>query len=363
MSFVNHRQRPAVALLAAVLAVGFAAGVYAAPAGFSVTDALGRKVEFKAPPQRIAVNGKALFMIADAIYLFPEASSRIVAIGNAAQGKYNFPKAIDPNFGAKVILDGQAGAEEMAAAHPDAVILKSSMAGSLGKAVEALGIPVVYVDFETPEQYERDLGTLGVLFQNEARARQIVAAYRERLSRLSASLGDIPEGKKPRALVLYYNEQGGTVSFNVPPLGWMQSVQVALGGGDPVWKGAQLGQGWTKATIEQIASWDPDSIFVIAYFSDLGSVLAKLKDDPRWAALGAVKAGRLYGFAGDYYSWDQPDPRWILGTQWIAKKLNPDRLKGMDMKAEARSFYRDFYGMDDASYAKLIGPLLPEELR
>lgn len=351
----------AIALAAAVLA----AGAWAAPAsaGFSVTDALGRKVAFASAPQRIAINGKALFMIADAIYLFPEASSRIVAIGNTAQGKYSFAKAIDPSFGEKIALDTNAGAEAIAAAKPDAALLKSSMAGTLGKTVEALGIPVVYVDFETPEQYDRDLATLGALFQNPARATELIAAFRSRTDKVAKAVAGIPEGKRPRALVLYYSEQGGSVAFNVPPLGWMQSIQVKLGGGEPVWKDAQPGNGWTKATIEQIAAWNPDQIFVIAYFSDLDKVIASLKSDPQWAGLGAVKRGALYGFAGDYYSFDQPDPRWVLGLEWMAAKINPTLFPGFDLKAEARAFYRDFYGLGDAAYARIIAPYLHGEAR
>jgi ABC-type Fe3+-hydroxamate transport system, periplasmic component len=354
------------AIATAAFAAFVAAAAFATPAagtGISITDALGRKVEFAKAPQRIAVTGKALFMVADAIYLFPEASSRIVALGNTAQGKLSFSKAIDPRYGDKIALDNSAGAEAIAAAKPDAVILKSSMAGSTGKAVEAIGIPVVYVDFELPEQYERDIANLGALFENSERADEIIAMYKARTDRIAKALAGLAEGKKPKALVLYYTEQGGAVSFNVPPLGWMQSVQVRLAGGDPVWKDAQLGQGWTKASIEQIAAWNPDQIFLIAYFSDLDSVIAKLKADPQWAGLAAVKKGALYGFAGDYYSYDQPDPRWILGLDWLASKLHPELLPGFDMKKEVRDFYRDFYGMDDAAYASVITPYLQGALR
>ena len=362
---MTHKRRLPSIVVVALAAAFLATGAWAAPApaAFAITDALGRKVSFASAPQRIAINGKALFMVADAIYLFPEASSRIVAIGNTAQGKYSFAKAIDPRYGEKIVLDNNAGAEAIAAAKPDAVLLKSSMAGSLGKTVEALGIPVVYVDFETPEQYERDLANLGLLFQNPARAKALIVAYRDRTAKIAKAVAGIPEDKKPRALVLYYSEQGGAVAFNVPPLGWMQSIQVKLGGGRPAWKDAQLGQGWTKATVEQIAAWDPDQIFVIAYFSDLDKVIASLKADPQWAGLAAVKKGALYGFAGDYYSYDQPDPRWILGLEWMASKLNPSLFPDFGLTNEARSFYRDFYALDAAAFDKLVAPYLRGETR
>ena len=364
---MSRSLRSILALAAALFSLTAALPAIAAPAapsgGFTLTDALGRKVVFKEAPKRIAVTSKALFMIADAIYLFPEAGSRIVAIGNAAQGKLNFPKAIDPRFADKLALDNQAGAEQIAVASPDAIVLKSSMAGSLGKSVEALGVPVVYVDFETPEQYERDLKTLGTLFQNEARAKELVAAFKVRVDRVGKALAGIDEAKKPSVLVLYYSEQGGAVSFSVPPPGWMQTTQVRLAGGRPAWESAQLGQGWTKVTIEQVAAWDPDQIYVVAYISEADKVVAKLEADPQWAGLSAVKKSAIYGFAGDYYSWDQPDPRWVLGLDWLAAKIHPEKFPAFDMAADIRAFYRDFYGLEGAAYKSIVEPYIAGALR
>jgi iron complex transport system substrate-binding protein len=109
-------------------------------------------------------------MIADATYLFPEASERIVGLGNASQGTSNFVSMIDPAYASKTILANDAGAEQIAALQPDLVILKSYLQATVGAPIEALGIPVVYVDFETPDQYTRDIAILGQIFQDEARA-------------------------------------------------------------------------------------------------------------------------------------------------------------------------------------------------
>src|SRR5512136_1394927 len=181
------------------------------PTGITVTDALGRKVTFAKPPQRIVVVGKALFMIADAIYLFPEAPARVAAIGKTMQNKVDFIPVIDPNYASKTILESSAGAEQIAAAKPDLVLVKSSVAESLGKPVEALGVPVVYIDFETPEQYWRDMATLGQLFQNEARAKQLTSFFQQRVDRVTKAVTDLKDDQKPRVLLLYYSEQSGAV--------------------------------------------------------------------------------------------------------------------------------------------------------
>jgi len=320
----------------------------------TLTDALGRTVTFSKVPERIVLTGKALFMIADAIYLFPEAGSRIVALGDPSQGNSAFIPVIDPKFGDKTILPADANTEQIVAERPDVVILKSYLADTIGKPIEALGIPVVYLDFETPEQYQRDIMILGKLFDNEARAKEVAAFFQERFEKFTAKLSAIDEAQKPKTLLLYYTEKDGAIAFNVPPLGWMQTIMVQNAGGIPVWSDANPGQGWTKVNFEQIATWDADQIFIISYFTPVDDVVAKLKEDSQWASLRAAKDGKLYAFAGDLYSWDQPDTRWILGLSWLATKLQPDINKDIDIRAEAQKFFNILYGLDEEAFKKSI---------
>ena len=101
-----------------------------------------------------------------------------------------------------------------------------------------------------------------------------------------------------------------------------------------------------------------EKIFVISYGADPAQVVAGLEANPQWQALRAVQAGQLYGFAADLFSWDQPDPRWILGTTWLASKIHPDRLEELDLLDEVSQFFGQMYGMDEASVQEQIVPLL-----
>ena len=334
------------------------AATQAASTAFTLTDALGREVKFEKAPERIVLTGKALFMVADAIYLFPEAGERIAGYASTAQGSSSFIPLIDPKAKDKEVLDGQAGPEQVAAVKPDVVILKSYLAEKVGKPIEALGIPVVYIDFETPEQYQRDLNTLGTLFQNQDRAKEVASYFASETEKLQQATAALTQEQKPKTLLVYYNSKDGAVAFNVPPMNWMQTTIVELAGGDPVWKDAATGNGWNKVTLEQIAAWNPENIFVISYAKPVDEVVATLKADSQWQALEAVKNGKLYGFATDIYSWDQPDVRWILGAKWLAVKLHPDLFKDVDMVKETQSFYQQLYGIDAAQFEKDILPLM-----
>jgi iron complex transport system substrate-binding protein len=332
-------------------------------AGVSVVDALGRTLTFESVPQRIVLAGRALFMIADALYAFPQAAERVVVTGDTGQGgDNNFIALLDPAYPVKAVLAGDASAEQIAAADPDVVVLKSYLAETLGAPLEVLGIPVVYIDLETPEQYARDLEILGQLFQQPERAGELLEYYQTKLFNTTQALASLDETTKPRVLLLYYSDRDGEIAFNVPPMNWMQTTQVEQAGGVPVWADANPGGGWTKVGFEQVAAWDPDAILLVSYFRNVDEVTAELKADPQWQALRAVQDGKLYGFPGDFYSWDQPDTRWILGQMWLAKTLHPDLFADLDLPSELGEFYRTLYALDETTLEQEILPRLKGDL-
>jgi iron complex transport system substrate-binding protein len=302
-------------------------------------------------------------MLADALFLFPEASDRLVAIGKTAQWKSDFAPFVDPRFAEKTILETEAGPEQIAAMQPDLVILKSFMAEKLGAPLESIGIPVIYVDFEKPEQYPRDIDILGQVLQDGLRARQVGTFYKNQLDRVKQALAGLKEDQKPGILTLYYSEKDGQVAFNVPPVPFIQTWMAMIAGAKPLWQDIELGNGWTKVNFEQIAAWDAEQIFIVAYTSDATRVVAELKNNPQWQSLRAVKNGKLFAFPADFYSWDQPDTRWTLGLIWMAYTLHPGQFPGLDMKQEVENFYRELYNLSNQTVQETILPMLQGELR
>jgi iron complex transport system substrate-binding protein len=294
-----------------ISAAGAAAPTPAAAAQLVVTDALGNSVSFAQPPQRIAVAGKGIFMLADALYMFPEAKTRVTTLPRGGQSTADFLALVDSGYNQKTFFEGDAGPEQIAATQPEAIVLKSVAAEKLGRPLEQLGLPVVYVDLETPEQYFKDIATLGQLFGNAEQAKTITGFYQSRLDRVSQAMQGLTDDQNPRVLVLQYRDKGGEVAFNVAPASWIQTTMVTLAGGQPVWTEAAQGGGWAVVNFEQIAAWNPDKIFVINYTGDVAETVANLKADPQWQGLKAVQSDQLYAFPKDYYSWDQPDTRWI----------------------------------------------------
>ncbi len=121
-----------------------------------------------------------------------------------------------PDLGAKDDLAPDAGPEQIAPLEPDVVLLRSFMADSLGRPLEELGIPVVYLDLETPEQYFRDVAVLGQMMGDPVRAETIKDYYQSRLDSVQQAVAALGDDQKPRVLLVQYSEQGGEVALNVP---------------------------------------------------------------------------------------------------------------------------------------------------
>jgi iron complex transport system substrate-binding protein len=328
----------------------------------NLVDALGNEISFPSPPRRVAIAGKASQILIHAAYTFPEAVDRIVGMEQRLQRKLSMLELVDPSLHEKTQFERNAAAEQIAPVQPEAVLLKSYMAERLGQPLDQLNIPVIYLDLETPEQFFRDLDTLGMLFGNQERAEEVKAFYQQRLDTLTNALSDLEVIERPRVLLIQYSDKGGEVAFMIPPATWLQTTMVEQAGGEAVWTEASETGGWKVVNFEQIAAWDPDQIFVVYYPGDSQSILEDLRQDPKWQALQAVTQDQIFAFPGDFLSWDQPDTRWILGLEWLATKIQPKRITSLDILTETKQFYLELYGVDEVTFEEEILPLITGDL-
>ncbi len=325
-----------------------------------ITDSTGHTATLDGIPDRIAIAGKATVMVQDTIYLFEDALVKVTALENRNQSAFSFLPVIDPNLNDKDLFEINVGPEQIAAVHPDLILLKSFMAEKLGEPLEQLSLPVVYLDLETPEAFYQDISTLGQVFGQPDRADEIISYYQERVSLVETLVSDVETA--PSVLILQHSDQGGEVAFKVPPISWMQTRLVEMAGGSPVWKGMEAGGGWTVVNLEQIAAWNADQIFLIDYAGNASAVKAELMNNQIWSDFTAVQNDQLYAFAFDFYSWDQPDTRWILGLEWLATKIHPESTGDIDILEEVNTFYSFLYGMDQDTIDSEILPRLTGDL-
>ncbi len=331
------------------------------PAGaetIEVVDALNRTVVLTGTPQRIVTAGRAVLMIADALYTFPSAAGHLVGVGRIDQGRGNFLREIDAAYDEKTILQQNVGPEQIAALRPDLVILKTFMRESLGSSLEQIGIPVLYVEFETPGQYQRDLATLGAITGDAARAAELQAFFRDRETEITSVTDELSAGDRPSVLFLYVQPGDNGMSFSVPASTWIQTELVRMAGGEPVWTTDIQGGGWNRVNLEQVLSWNPEVIFLVSYRNDIQSITGELAANPLVGRLQAFEEGRVYPMPVDFYAWDQPDVRWVLGLRWMASKLHPELVSPESMRESVYSFYDRLYEMDRGTTDRVIFSLL-----
>ncbi len=326
----------------------------------ALTDAAGRTVTLEALPQRILVVGRGPHMTLHVLYMFEEGRERLIGSESRSATPSDFLPVVDPRFNDIQTLDANPNVEQIAALAPDLVIMKGITEDATATALAEIDIPVLYVDLETVDAFYRDVANLGAVLGNPARAQEIIAYYQSRIDLLAERTAGLAEEDKPQVLLISYSDRGGEVAVEVPAAAWMQTAEVKHAGGHPVWlDSAAPTDGWTVVNLEQIAQWDPEAIFVvISYRTDPQEVIDGLKADASWAALQAVRNDALYAFPQDIFGWDQPEPRWILGMQWLAAKMYPDLFGDIDMNAEVMSYFGDLYGMDTASIQEHILPVL-----
>ena len=330
-----------------------------------IVDAAGRTVRLPRLPRRILAIGHGPQIIAHLIFMFPEAGERFIGWERRGSTASEFIPRIDPDFSKRVFPDPNTGMEEIAALHADLVLMRGTRPDPKGEGLAGLGIPVVYLGLEDPEQYREDILRLGRILGNSRRAEFINRYYRDRLERLAGRLAGIAEKDKPSVLLAMTISRGGKIAVEVPAIPWMQTIQVERAGGRPVWtEAAAATGGWTIVNLEQIARWNADRIVLVIWHTLAPrETIDGLAADPRWRELRAVKGKELRAFPADIYGWDSPDPRWILGVSWLAKTFHPARFTDLDMKAEVESFFRELYGMSEAAVAEIILPAIRMEYR
>ncbi len=328
-----------------------------------VTDALGRNVTIRLPIKRVIITGKSSWPIVSAAYMFPESKDKLWYMKDSITEADLFNK-IDPNIGKKIFkgLDNvDPNVEEIAGEKPDVVILKSFLKEDIGRSLEELDIPVVYVELEDISTYLRDIRILGKVFGDEERAVSIAEYYNSSCREIIDVTSLVNEGEKADSMLLYYSTRGGTLSFNVPGPEWLQTYMMDNAGSNSL-SNELTGEGWNIVSFEQIAQWDPQVLFIVTYTYDPSPEEAEImiRNDQLWPDISAVKNNRTYSFPDDcgnnhaMGSWDSPGSRWVLGFKWMAKTLHPDLFHDIDLRGEAKYFYTNWYGLSEKDADEIV---------
>jgi iron complex transport system substrate-binding protein len=193
------------------------------------------------------------------------------------------------------------------------------------------GIPYVLLDGHF-DQMASTYRALGRLIGRDQEAEKLARYAETTTATIKQRVAGVPNEARPR---VYYardrsgmqTAQGG--SMVVEAVEFMGARNVA---------GERRG-GQTMVTVEQVVAWNPE--IIVASDADFAK---EVRNDPAWAAIAAVKAGRVYAAPRLPFGWVDYPPavNRLIGLWWLGKTLYPDRFPE-DIKAMARDFYTMFY--------------------
>ena len=298
-----------------------------------VADATGRALAIPTKVQRVFPAGPPA-----AILLYTLAPDLLLGWPRANRPEecaYMLPDVCTrPEVGRLTGRGNTANLETVIALKPDLILDVGSTRAtfvSLAERVQAqTGIPYALLDgrFDAiPDTYRK----LGALTHREADANKLTDYSEHTLKTIQGRIADIPRDKRPR--VYYARGPRGLVtglggSINVETIELL--AQNVAGG---------THGGLANVSIEQVLLWNPQVVVTIDRF-----FAATVRDDPGWAAVDAVKNGRVHLSPKMPFGWVDfpPSANRLIGLWWLAKILYPDRFPE-DMTALTREFYALFY--------------------
>ena len=174
--------------------------------------------------------------------------------------------------------------------------------------------------------------TLGQLLSRTDDAEKLARITDETVATVTSRVASIPSEARPR--VYYARDHSGLVTAQA---GSMVTEPIAFLGARNV-AGEERG-GQTVATVAQVAEWNPDIII-----ASNPEFMTAVHNDPAWAAVAAVKNGRVHLSPKLPFGWVDYPPavNRLIGLWWLGKIFYPERFPE-DIKVQARDFYTAFY--------------------
>ncbi len=254
-----------------------------------------------------------------------------------------------PETGRLTGRGGEANLERLLEVDPDLIMDFGSIGETyvdLADRVQAqTGIPYLLIDgrFEaTPAALRRMGEILGVPERGEHLAQHVEATF----ARLDAILASVPEGERLRVYLAR-----GPDGLETGTRGSINTEIIERAGGINVADAPGRGR-LVQASIEQVIVTDPE---VIVTWDP--HFYRQVWEDPLWAGIAAVRAGRVYLSPTAPFGWiDRPPSiNRMMGLIWMAGLLWPERWQG-DLAEETRAFYALYYHVDlsDAELEALL---------
>ncbi|SEI46100.1 ABC transporter substrate-binding protein [Pseudomonas sp. NFACC07-1] len=364
----------AALLFAGLLGVSFlsltprnALAADADPALGSVTDLLGRQVKVHLPVRRVILGeGRQLYLVAaldtqNPIERIVGWRKDLIQSDPDTYGAYlrKFPDiAKIPTFGG--FEDGTFDIEQAISQRPDVIILNIEAQHATEDAryiekLDALGIPVVYVDFRNNpmQNTEPTMRLFGQLFGKQARAEAFIDFRNQQIRRVT----DVIEARHPARPKIFIERIGGytddcCLSFGNENFG----LFVEMAGGDNIAKGI-IPTTFGQLNAEQVVVANPAQVVVtsanweafapgghwvgVGPGADMAQARKKLAWYTQRPAYAGIKAQDDQAFHAIWHQFYN-SPYQFMAIQQLAKWFHPTLFADLDPDASFRQLHEQF---------------------
>lgn len=311
-----------------------AAALFAVPQAFArdVQDIQGNTVTVPDKVERIA----DLWHANNQVVLLLGGADKLIGTTNFIHKNpwYNlvYPRIKD----VPVLTDGKSiQAEELLAARPDAVLTSSK---TLLQEVQNAGMPGVLVSFQDFDGLKKTVKITADVIGGDAPAiaETYIKELNDNIAFVSERVKDIPDDARPTVVHIAGGEELLKIDGGKSMIG---SWVTMAGGKNALPDEANL----VTVSMEEIVKVNPQVIIIGSSGGKAGEAIEKIKKDPAWQSIDAVKNGRLYPNPSGTFPWDRYSAEEALQVLWAGKLFHPEKFADVDMVEKTKAFYQKYY--------------------
>jgi iron complex transport system substrate-binding protein len=298
--------------------------VFAEP--FTYKDKLGRTITVQIPVKR------AVLLTSSDLLPITNAWSQVVGVSHGASEDNDLLKAVKPDMAQLIPSVGNnhnINIEVLLRLNPDIVLAWSSNRNIIDY-LEKKKVPVIAVSPESITELYEMMRLEGKLFGSEKSVESAIARMEEMFDLIRKRVAAVPPEQRKKSL--WINSKPTTVSGGIS----INNDLLAIVGQEN--QGREIKQRSTDVSLEQIAAWNPDVIYI---WGRARYSANDILDNPQWRHIKAVKGRRVFKVP----KWDTWSPRLAPLALWMAAAAYPKQFEDIDINKTIDKFYRDVYNI------------------
>lgn len=295
-----------------------------------IEDVKGNKVEIPDNVARLA----DLWHANNQVVLMLRGADELVATTTTIQKSPWFNEVFPQIKHVPALTDGaNIQVEELLKQKPDAVLVSNA---SMADTVNQAGLKAIQVPFQDFDGLKKTVQITAEVIGDDAPT--IAASYLEELNNNIKFVADRTDkiADKDKPTVLHITNASNILIVDGGDS--MIGEWIKLAGGKSVLPNVK---NKVEVSIEEIISANPDVIIIGSYKAQRG--VDKIKSNPEWQSINAVKNNRIYVNPTGTFPWDRYSTEESLQILWAAQLFHPELFKDVDLVAKTQEFYKKYY--------------------